>query len=94
MSYTKLFVHLAWSTKLRAPSVTAEFAPRVHGYLSTRCRELNCLPLAVGGVADHVHVLVWLSPVIDVARLARELKAPTSGFIHRMLGRSDFAHDQ
>jgi REP element-mobilizing transposase RayT len=74
--------------------VVAAIAPRVHGYLASRCREFDCVPLAVGGVSDHVHVLLALSPEVGVAQIARELKAPTTRFIHRVLGLTDFAWQQ
>ena len=93
-SYTRLFVHLVWGTKFREPRLVLAIAPRIHGYLAQRCRELHCVPLAVGGVSDHVHVLLALSPEIAVAQIARELKAPTTRFIHRVLGLTDFAWQQ
>ena len=52
---------------------------------------MNCIPLAVGSVSDHAHVLVWMSPEVGVAQLARELKAPTTRFIHRELKLPEFA---
>jgi REP element-mobilizing transposase RayT len=90
-SYTKLFVHFVWATKFREHTITPVLAPRIHGYLSSRCRAMNCFPLAVGGVSDHAHVLVWMSPEVGVAQLARELKAPTTRFIHRELNLPEFA---
>ena len=93
-SYTKLFVHFVWSTRLREPCITPALAPRIHGYLSSRCRALECIPLAVGGVSDHVHALLWMSPEVGVAQVARELKAPTTRFIHRELNLPGFAWQQ
>lgn len=90
-SFTRLYVHLVWTTKLRAPLLTPEIAPRVHGYVAARCRALRCEALAVGGVADHVHALVMLAPDVAVARLVREIKAPTTDFIHREFALTTFA---
>jgi REP element-mobilizing transposase RayT len=90
-SYTKLLVHLVWSTKLREPMIDDALKVRLHSYLSARCQEFGCLALAVGGVADHVHLLVRLHPDVAVARLARELKAPSTRFVHRVFKREGFA---
>jgi REP element-mobilizing transposase RayT len=90
-SYTKLLVHLVWSTKLREPMIDDALKVRLHSYLSVRCQEFGCLALAVGGVADHVHLLVRLHPDVAVARLARELKAPSTRFVHRVFKREGFA---
>jgi putative transposase len=47
--------------------------------------------LAIGGVEDHVHVLVGLRPALAVSDLVRELKVATSPFIARQLGVEGFA---
>ncbi len=90
-SFVQLHVHLVWSTLLRTPWLSAEYAKRVHGYVATRCRALRCDAIAVGGVADHIHVLAMLSPAISVAQLVNGIKAPTTTFIKRELGLFDFA---
>ena len=69
-------MHFVWSTRLREPCITPALAPRIHGYLSSRCRALDGIPLAVGGVSDHVHALLWMSPEVGVAQVARELNLP------------------
>ena len=59
--------------------------------MSSRCRALGCEALAIGGVADHVHVLAMLAPDVSVAALVSGIKAPTSTFVKRALHLSDFA---
>jgi putative transposase len=39
------------------------------------------MPLAVGGVADHVHILVRFPPTLTVARLVGEVKGASSHLI-------------
>ena len=90
-SYTKIYVHLVWATSLREALLVDAIAPRLHGYLAARCRELQCVPLAVGGQPEHVHVLFALRADLAVARLAQELKAPSTRFLHRVLHLNDFA---
>ena len=40
-------------------------------------------PLSIGGVADHVHVLVTLSPTIDVATLVKKMKGGSSHLVNQ-----------
>ena len=89
-SYTRLFVHLVWSTKLREPFITPAIASRLNGFLSSRCVALKCVALAAGGMEDHVHALVGLHPSVAVAKLVRELKASSAGFVHRAFGQPQF----
>jgi REP element-mobilizing transposase RayT len=90
-TYARLYVHLVWATKLRTRGITPALAPRLHGLLSSRCRALQCVALAVGGVEEHVHVLVGLHPSVAVADLVRELKTNSSAFMHDECGVDPFA---
>ena len=67
-SFNSCLVHCVWSTKNRAPFLTSDIRERLWPYLGGIARENKIRPLAVGGVADHVHVLVSLSPTISVAK--------------------------
>ena len=89
-SYTQLYVHLVWTTRSRASWIDRAIAPRLHGLLSTRCSLAKCVAVAVGSVADHVHVLVKLHPSVAVADLARDLKATSSAFMRQHGGRASF----
>lgn len=84
-------MHLVWTTKDRRRVLDPSRARRVHGLLDRLCRDRDCLALAVGGVEDHVHVLVGLRPALAVSDLVRELKVVTSPFIARRLGVDGFA---
>ena len=54
-------------------------------------RELNGTPEAIGGIADHVHVLVGLKPSHCLADVVRDLKRSSSIWIHEEIGQMDFA---
>lgn len=47
--------------------------------------------LAVGGTADHVHLLVGLKSSHRLDYFLRDLKADSSEWIHREIGKSTFA---
>jgi REP element-mobilizing transposase RayT len=81
-SLASLHVHLVFSTKHREPLITPDLAPRLHGYLGGIARGANSPLVAVGGTADHVHLLVSLGRQTCVADLVRDLKANSSGWVH------------
>jgi putative transposase len=45
----------------------------------------HCSVIAIGGMADHVHVLARLHPSVSLARLAGVLKATSTGAVRRSL---------
>ena len=87
----KLYVHLVWSTKGRVPFVLDRFAPRLHRRIAAIAERERCLALAVGGIADHVHLLLSLHPAMAVSTLVRILKANTSQWVSCELRAPDFA---
>ena len=90
-THTSLHYHLVFSTKERIPSVHAEIRDRVHAYLGGVIRGIGGTPLEVGGVADHVHLLVGLKPTHVLADVMRVLKGDSSKWLHAELGVRDFA---
>ena len=81
-SLISLHVHIVFSTKHREPLITPELAPRLYGYFGGIARGADSPLVAIGGVADHVHLLVSLGRVWCVADLVRDLKSNSSRWIH------------
>jgi REP element-mobilizing transposase RayT len=81
-TYTSLLVHVVFSTKDRQPFIDDVLAGRLHAYLGGIAAGLECKALAVGGVDDHVHLLVSYPAKVAVADLLRELKANSSKWVH------------
>ena len=50
----------------------------VHRYLGGILANLDCQPVIVGGVEDHVHLLSALSRTCEVAELVKEVKRGSS----------------
>lgn len=57
-TYLSLHYHLVFSTKNREATIAPEWRARLHDYLGGTIRGLGGFPEGVGGVADHVHLLV------------------------------------
>jgi REP element-mobilizing transposase RayT len=91
-SFTNLLYHLVFSTKDRQPWLDQERQPRLFACLGTLTREEGGITLAVGGVADHVHLLVKLKQDRALSDILRVLKAKSSRWFHMSFpDRQDFA---
>ena len=51
---------------------STELRSEVHAYLTGTLRGLQCEPLQVGGMEDHVHILSGLSRTTSLAELGQE----------------------
>ena len=76
--FTQLFIHLVWSTWDREPSIRDDLQDRLYAAMAKRCNEMNCDLIAIGGIADHVHLLVRLSPSVAIADLVKDVKGACS----------------
>ena len=81
-SFTSVLVHCVWSTKNREPSLHSKLRERSWSYLCGIASEKKMKALAVGGAADHVHMLVSLPATISVAKAVQLLKGNSSKWIH------------
>ena len=81
-SYTCLHYHLVFSTKHREPLITAEIRERLWKYLGGIVSGAKGIPIQIGGIDDHVHLLVTLRQDVSIADFMRELKASSSRWAH------------
>ena len=80
-THTFLLYHLVFATKNREPAISAEWRTRLHEYLGGAVRGLGGTPQGVGGVADHVHLLVGLKPTHRLSDFMRDLKKSSSVWV-------------
>src|SRR6266567_9347469 len=80
-SFSSVRVHVVFSTKDRRPSLTAEIRKRLWKYLAKTGESLEFKMLAVGGEADHVHLLIVVPSKIPVSVAVQKLKANSSRWI-------------
>jgi putative transposase len=89
-THLSLHYHLVFSTKDRRPLIVDAWHDRLHAYLGGAVRTLDGVPLAIGGTADHVHLLVRLRATHRLADVLREIKATSSKWVHETVGVSNF----
>ncbi len=72
-----VFTLFAQPTK-RAPLISEQLKPELFAYLSTTALNLNAQPLSVGGVSDHVHMLLKVRANAMLSDLIRDVKRSSS----------------
>lgn len=81
MAYWQLYYHLVWATKRREPLLTQQLEADLHKYLWWKAEELGAKVFAVGGIEDHVHMVVAIPPRIAVATCVGQIKGASSHWI-------------
>src|SRR5690348_16243213 len=75
------FVHFVWATWNRQEIITPEIERRLYRYIEQVCRDHGCDVLAIGGMPDHVHLLVSFPGTLTFANLLRDVKGGSSRFV-------------
>jgi REP element-mobilizing transposase RayT len=79
-----VYIHLVFSTKERRPMLrNAADREALHAFLGRASRELDCPPILVGGVEDHVHLLARFGRTITQADWVKELKRVSNGWLKK-----------
>ena len=87
-SYVSNLMHGVFSTKNRQRLIQPEFEERVWAFMGGIARANGMKALAVGGVEDHVHVLLSLPGTMPVAKGVQLTKAGSSKMIQATFTKS------
>jgi REP element-mobilizing transposase RayT len=77
-TYAQNVVHVVFSTKGRRKTIDSEFRPKLWSYITGICRKLDIYVHAVGGMEDHLHLLIQIPPVLTLSKAVATLKANSS----------------
>ena len=64
---------------------------RLHAYMGGIVNDLGGMPETIGGVEDHVHLLVGLRAAHCLADVLKEIKASSSKWVHEELKKPLFS---
>jgi putative transposase len=86
----KLPVHFVWATWNRMPLITEEIEAELYRYIRGVCEKLDCPVLAVGGMSNHIHLLVAYHATITLAEIMGAVKGSSSRFVNTELRPGEF----
>ncbi len=80
-TFTSLHYHVVFSTKHREPWLRPEVQERVWAYLGGIANQNQIKPLLIGGMEDHVHMLLGIPPTLCVSETLKLIKGGSSGWL-------------
>lgn len=87
-SLSSVYLHLVFSTKGREPWLQDPvLRAECYAFLGGVSKQLDCPPVIVGGVADHVHLLARFGRGVTQSDWVKELKRVSSRWIKERGGR-------
>ena len=82
-SWLKLYVHYVWATKHRVPHITQSVEKQIHNFVKSECRKLGCEPVAIGGMPDHIHLLLQMNASVSPSELMKQVKGKLAHTINK-----------
>ena len=77
-TYAQNVIHVVFSTKDRRKLMSGEFRPRIWAYAVGVCKKFDIRVLAVGGMEDHLHLLLRIPPALALAKAVLAIKSNSS----------------
>ena len=82
MSYVSSYYHCVFSTKERRPLIEPALRERLWPFLGGIARQHQMKAIEIGGMPDHVHLLLSLPPTLTVAKALQLIKGGSSKWVH------------
>jgi REP element-mobilizing transposase RayT len=89
-TYCCSLFHCVFSTKERRKTILPKIQPRLWAYMGGIAREHQMKALGIGGMEDHVHILLSLPSSMSIAAAMREIKSASSRWMHETCAMGDF----
>jgi len=82
MSYVSSYFHCIFSTKERRRLIMPELRERLWPFLGGIARQNKMKAIEIGGVEDHVHLLLSVPSTLSIAKALQLIKGGSSKWIH------------
>ncbi|WP_017716235.1 IS200/IS605 family transposase [Kamptonema formosum] len=80
-NFTQLYVHCVWATWDRLPLITPDIQKPIYQAIVGQCNQLGCTTITIGGIEEHVHLLIGFPPTLAISDIIKQIKGSTSHLI-------------
>ena len=82
-TYSSLTMHFVFSTKNRKPVLTSSVRTRLWAFIGGIARENGMSARCIGGVSDHVHLLISMPTSLSAAKAMQLIKGGSSSWLNQ-----------
>jgi len=80
-TYTNILYQLVFHTKYNKSTLAKENRSRLFAYMAVVLQNMKCKSYIVGGIENHVHIIVGVHPTVCISDLVQKIKLSSSKFI-------------
>ena len=82
-TYTQIHIQTVFAVQYREALISPEWNKRLYQYMASIINDQGHKTLAIGGVANHVHLLFGFRPTQSLSSLMMRVKRETSEWINK-----------
>jgi putative transposase len=91
MAFWRTYYHLVWATEARQPLITPDREAELYGYMLGKADAIGVIVHAIGGVEDHLHLVVSIPPKLAVAEFVKLMKGSSAYHLNHQVGATAIA---
>jgi REP element-mobilizing transposase RayT len=80
-SLANILIHIIFSTKKRQPMILPEVMQELYSYITGIARTHGSHVHEIGGIEDHIHLLISLPRTLPLSKLIEDIKKGSSKWI-------------
>jgi len=80
-TYTQILYQIVFCTKNREHTLSKANRDALYKYIWGVLKNKNCHLYRIGGITDHIHLIISLHPAISLASLIKDIKLASSDHI-------------
>ena len=88
-TYVQNIIHIVFSTKKRRKMIPRDMKERFWSYIAGICKHEKIFVHSIGGMEDHIHLLLQIPPTMALAKAVSTVKSNSSRWMKQEI--KDFA---
>lgn len=88
MALWRLYYHLVWATKERQPFINQERETKLYHYIIGKSDQIRCIVHAIGGIEDHIHLVISIPPTLSIADCVKRIKGSSAHYLNNLQSNS------
>jgi len=81
-TYTQIYIHYVFATHRRLRAFDQDRQKELYDYIAGIIRSMQCFVQCIGGMEDHVHILIGMHPSVSISDCAGKIKANSTRFVN------------
>lgn len=83
MSKVSAYYHIVFCTKERKKALPLEYLEDLYRFINKEVSDSRSTLLRIGGIQNHVHMLIDLHPSVALSTLIQNIKSHTGGWLRK-----------